>query len=83
MKGFEFARLPLTKRAHVFAYGSAGLAIFSRKGRGRVPRLSASLEAPSTPRVYLSPCGRGYAGPVSKANRWPKLVRGNTRGDTA
>jgi len=36
---------PLTKRAQVFAFGSAGLAILSHKGRGSVPCSRPSLEA--------------------------------------
>ena len=45
--------LPLTKRVHALNSVSCGLAILSRKGRGR-----AAVALP----LYLSPCGRGYAG---------------------
>ena len=67
---------PLTKRAQVFAFGSAGLAILSRKGRGKpaaptVPQAKLANVAP-----YLSPCGRGYEGQLNAVKLWPKLVRG-------
>jgi hypothetical protein len=69
--------LPLTKRAQKLDFVSFGLAILSHKGRGKArsaapPQVQAGIAAP-----YLSPCGRGYVGPVRAANRWPKLVRGN------
>ncbi len=55
----EGSASPLTKRAQRFAFGSAGLAILSHKGRGiraasAGPQARPAIEAP-----YLSPCGRG------------------------
>jgi len=61
--------LPLTKRVQALDFVSRGLAILSHKGRGK---------AGAAPRVYLSPCGRGYAGRVNVVNPWPKLVRGES-----
>jgi hypothetical protein len=59
---------------------SPGLRILSHKGRGRLAapcRLAAtSSSGDAVRRIYLSPCGRGYEGRVSKAKPWPKLVRG-------
>ncbi len=54
-----FLGAPLTRRVHELDLVSFGLAILSRKGRGKacrttVPRVRTVIAAP-----YLSPCGRG------------------------
>ena len=74
---------PLTKRAQAFAYGSRGLAILSHKGRGKPSRTALPQTKVESVAIYLSPCGRGYEGRVSKASPWPKLVRGETLGAAA
>jgi hypothetical protein len=75
--GINYDRgLPLTKRVHALGFASRGLAILSHKGRGKVPQAQPSLVAKAVQRVFLAPCGRGYAGRVSETNPWPELVRG-------
>ena len=76
-------RLPLTKRAQALACGSRGLAILSRKGRGKPRRTASPQSKAELAAPYLSPCGRGYEGRVSETNPWPKLVRGKIPGAAA
>ena len=59
--------LPLTKFVQPIGCASRGRTILSHKGRGR----------PGTvPQLYLSPCGRGYAGRVNESEPLAEVGEG-------